>query len=248
MRTPKPPATGAPAYSGTGLGTYLGEPEEAEDTRYRASVRAALAGGVNLVDTAINYRCQRSERAVGSALAACVATGVVRRDEVVLCTKGGYVPLDGAAPATRDEYRAYLKKAFFDPGVMEPGDVSAGGHSLAPGFLGHQIARSRANLGVAALDVYYLHNPEHQLEAGSGERFRGLLRAAFALLEECARRGEIGAYGCATWDGFRVPPGVRGHLSLQELVNVAREVGGEDHHFRVVQAPVSIAAHEAVRA
>src|ERR687894_580464 len=114
------PFAGGTVVSSIGLGTYLGEPDEAEDARYRASVRAALAGGVNLVDTAINYRCQRSERAVGSALAACVATGVVRRDEVLLCTKGGYIPLDGAAPATLEEYRAYLKKAFFDPGIMGP--------------------------------------------------------------------------------------------------------------------------------
>ncbi|MFL5581048.1 MAG: aldo/keto reductase [Gemmatimonadaceae bacterium] len=242
------PLADARLVSSIGLGTYLGEPDDAEDTRYRASVRAALAGGVNLVDTAINYRCQRSERAVGSALAACVATGVVRRDEVVLCTKGGFIPLDGAAPATRDEYRAYLKRAFFDPGILTPADVSTGGHSLAPSFLAHQIARSRANLGVAALDVYYLHNPEQQLEAGSADRFRTQVREAFALLEDRARRGEIGLYGCATWDGFRVPPGVRGHLSLQELVTLAREVGGDGHHFRVVQAPMSIAAHEAVRA
>lgn len=237
-----------PRVASLGLGTYLGEPDDAEDARYRSSVRAALGGGVNLVDTAINYRCQRSERAVGSALAACVATGLVQRDEVVLCTKGGYVPLDGEPPPTREAYRAYLKATYFDTGLLTPDEVSAGGHSLAAGFLAHQLARSRANLGVTAIDVYYLHNPEQQLESGPVERFRALMRGAFSLLEERARRGEIGAYGCATWDGFRVPPGVRGHLSLQELVTLAREVGGEDHHFRVVQAPVSIALTEAMRA
>jgi hypothetical protein len=36
-------------------------------------------------------------------------------------------------------------------------------------------------------------------------------------------------------------------LSLQELVAVAREVGGSDHHFKVIQLPVNLAMTEAVR-
>jgi hypothetical protein len=58
----------------------------------------------------------------------------------------------------------------------------------------------------------------------------------------------IGNYGCATWNGFRVLPDARNHLSLEELVSVAREVGGEHHHFKVVQLPVNLAMTEAVRA
>src|ERR671937_611709 len=85
------------------------------------------AAGVNLLDSAINYRCQRSERALGRALREAIAGDDVRRDEVVVCSKGGYVPLDGAPPATREEYRAYLAREFYDRGLMTPADVVAGG-------------------------------------------------------------------------------------------------------------------------
>jgi len=238
----------APLASSLGGGTYLGDCDDAEDARYEAAVWQLAMSGVNLLDTAINYRCQRSERAVGRALRGLVDDGVVARDEVVVCTKGGYVPLDGTAPGTREAYRAYLDREFFGPGVMAPEDVVAGGHCLTPAFLLHQIETSRRNLGVATIDVYYVHNPEQQLDVISNGRLLQTLRAAFAALEEAAERGDIGAYGCATWNGLRVPPGTRGHLELEELVGAARDVAGDRHRFRVVQAPVNLAMTEALRA
>jgi predicted aldo/keto reductase-like oxidoreductase len=73
------------------------------------------------------------------------------------------------------------------------------------------------------------------------------LRAAFAVLEEAAGRKEIGVYGVATWDGLRVAPGSKGHLSLERVMGIAREVAGDDHHFRCVQLPINLAMGEAVR-
>ncbi|MEP6549738.1 MAG: aldo/keto reductase, partial [Gemmatimonadales bacterium] len=72
--------------SALGLGTYLGECDDTEDARYTATAAAALEKGINLLDTAINYRCQRSERAVGDAIRSAVAGGKVKRDEIVVCT------------------------------------------------------------------------------------------------------------------------------------------------------------------
>jgi aryl-alcohol dehydrogenase-like predicted oxidoreductase len=233
--------------SSIGIGTYLGDCDAGHDAAYEGAVGRALALGVNLVDTAINYRCQRSERAVGAALASAVAEGVVARDEVVLCSKAGYIALDGAPPPTRDDYRAFLEREYFAPGVMAPDDVVAGGHCLAPGFIAHQIDRSRANLRVTAVDLHYLHNPEQQLEVLEPAAFRSRIRDAFALLEERVARGEVGRYGCATWGGLRAPPRTRGHLSLSELVEVAREVAGDGHHLAAVQLPVNLAMPEVVR-
>jgi aryl-alcohol dehydrogenase-like predicted oxidoreductase len=185
---------------------------------------------------------------VGRALREAIAAGVTSRDEVVLCTKGGYLPLDGETPASREEYQAYVEREYVAPGVLAPNDVVAGGHSLAPSFLAHSLDRSRANLGVRAIDIYYIHNPEQQLAAVQPAKFRTLIRRAFALLEERVAAGDIRWYGCATWNGLRVPPGKREHLDLGELVAIARDVGGEDHHFRVVQLPINLAMTEALRA
>lgn len=234
--------------SSVGLGTYLGECSAADDGQYERSVRAALEHGVNLLDTAINYRCQRSERAIGRALTRAMHDKAIARDEVIVCTKGGYIPLDGAAPESREDYWAYVTREYFDRGIMTPDDVVAGAHCLAPSYLADQIARSRTNLGLQTIDVYYLHNPEQQLDVVAPAVLHDRLRAAFGLLEERCASGEIVQYGCSTWDGFRVPPDARGHLSLDMLVTLAREVGGDGHHFRVVQLPVNLAYTEAVRA
>src|SRR6476659_3263632 len=54
--------------SSIGMGTSLGECDAAEDDRYVGVISAGIDAGLNLIDTGINYRCQRSERAVGRAL------------------------------------------------------------------------------------------------------------------------------------------------------------------------------------
>jgi aryl-alcohol dehydrogenase-like predicted oxidoreductase len=242
------PFAGKLVGSSIGIGTYLGECEDADDASYALALRAALENGINILDSSVNYRCQRSERVIGTVLRDAIAAGVVARDEVIVCTKGGYIPLDTLTPPTRDEYLAYLQRAFVEPGIVSADDVAGGGHSLSPSFLAHQIELSQTNLGVQTLDVYYLHNPEQQLDYVQPARFRTMVRRAFTLLEERVQSGDIGSYGCATWNGLRTPPDARGHLDLSELVTIARDVGGDDHHFRVVQLPVNLAMSEAVRA
>ena len=59
--------------SSLGLGTYLGAEDAATDRGYEECVGIALASGVNVFDSAINYRGQRSERAIGRTVAAAVA-------------------------------------------------------------------------------------------------------------------------------------------------------------------------------
>ena len=142
----------AHTVSSIGMGTYLGESDDAEDNRYVSVMTAGLERGLNLLDTAINYRCQRSERAVGRALDQVISSKIATRDEVVVCTKGGYVPLEGSPPASRDEYEGYLKSEYFDRGVITRRDLVAGGHCVTPGFLANQIDRSRTNLGVECID------------------------------------------------------------------------------------------------
>ena len=234
--------------SALGLGTYLGDCTDADDLGYAQTLRAAVANGVNLIDTASNYRCQRSERVVGRTVESLIAAGQVRRDEVVICTKGGYVALDGAPPASREAYDEWLDETLVGPGIVRRDDLVRAGHSIAPSFLGHQLAQSRTNLRLQSIDLYYLHNPEEQLLGVDRETFRTRLRAAFTLLEERAEHGEIGGYGCATWLGLRVGPEHRQHLTLAELVTVARDIAGATHHFRAVQLPVSLAMPEAARA
>ena len=178
---------------------------------------------------------------------AAIAGRLVARDEVVVCTKGGYIPLDTNAPASREEYHAFLQREYFANGIVSPEDVVGDAHSIAPGFLADQLRRSRENMGVETIDVYYVHNPEQQLDLIKPSQLLDRLREAFAMLESRCDAGDIARYGCATWNGFRAARGSRGHLELAELVAAAHDAGGPDHRFRVVQLPINLAMPEAVR-
>jgi aryl-alcohol dehydrogenase-like predicted oxidoreductase len=142
--------------SSIGLGTYLGEPDAACDRRYHDAVRRALELGVNVFDSAVNYRHQRSERSIGQALAEAIGDGAVHRDEVFLATKGGFLSFDGAEPADPQQY---FQERFIQPGLVRPEDVAEGCHVISPAYLADQLEVSRRNLGVETIDLYYVHNP-----------------------------------------------------------------------------------------
>jgi aryl-alcohol dehydrogenase-like predicted oxidoreductase len=116
---------------------------------------------------------------------------------------------------------------------------------MTPRYLADQLDRSRANLGVATVDVYYLHNPETQLSEVDRPTFSRRLRAAFEFLEGAVAEGKVRLYGTATWNGYRQPPGAPDLLSLAEVAGIAAEVGGAAHHFRVLQLPYNLAMTEA---
>jgi aryl-alcohol dehydrogenase-like predicted oxidoreductase len=213
--------------SSLGLGTYLGDADDHTDRAYEASVSAAVQGGLNFLDTAINYRNQRSERSIGVALAALFGSGAVQRDELVVCTKAGFLT-KGAVPSS-----------------LKPEDVVGGMHSMQPDFLSDQIERSRANLGLETLDVFYLHNPETQLGYIGREEFDTRIRRAFRGLEGIVSSGKIRYYGTATWNGYRQLPGSAESLNLSRLLEIATEEAGAGHHFRFIQLPFNIGMVEA---
>ncbi|MFN0102330.1 MAG: aldo/keto reductase [Bryobacteraceae bacterium] len=192
--------------SSLGIGTYLGAMDEATDGNYEVAIRAGIAGGINVIDTSRNYRGERSERAIGRAIAGA------NRDELVICTKAGYF-------------------------------IDRRGHSLEPDFLEENLRKSLLNLATGRIDIFYLHNPETQLQSGSSGDFYAQIRAAFERCETMAARGLIRFYGAATWDGFRTEKNV---MSLHRLVAIAREIGGPSHRFRFVQLPFNLAMLEAV--
>ncbi|MGH9868332.1 MAG: aldo/keto reductase [Candidatus Polarisedimenticolia bacterium] len=232
--------------SSLGIGTYLGEPDARDDRLYEDAVVSAVRAGCNVIDTAVNYRCQRSERSIGRALdvltGASGAGEFFLREEIVVATKGGFLPFDGGFPARPLEW---FRSAIMAPGIAGPDDVVADCHIMTPRYLDAQIDWSRRNLGLQTIDIYYVHNPETQLQELRRDEFLMRVRAAFELLESKVAGGSIGVYGVATWDGFRLPPDHPGHLSLKELLTVAEQAGGRQHHFRVIQLPVNAVMPEA---
>ncbi len=230
--------------SSIGIGTYLGEPDADTDAQYVAAVQHAVESGINVIDTASNYRFQRSERSVGAALALLFASGRAQRDEIAIATKGGYVPFDGRWPADPDRY---IRETYIDTGIARLQDF-VDGHCMTPEYLWRQLDQSRRNLGVACIDIYYLHNPESHLDVIPRADFRSRLRAAFEFLEQQVDRGWIQYYGTATWNAYRVSPQAATYLSLEDVLAIAREVRGINHHCRFIQLPLNLALLEALTA
>src|SRR6266540_635694 len=165
------------ALSSVGIGTYLGPDDDVTDALYEAAIERALLSGINVIASAVNYRHQRSERAVGRALAKAVCAGHVAREGVVVATKGGFLPFDGPPPL----------------GLVGAGDVVGGAHCITPRYLEDQIERSRTNLGVETIDIYYLHNPETQLGEVSRPVFMRRRRAIDASGSTVRPRGAVTA-------------------------------------------------------
>ncbi len=223
-----------------GLGTYLGDPNEETDRATGNAVVDVLENGVNHIDTAINYRYQRSERSIRRGLEMWRSRGG-KRESVVVSSKGGFIPFDGEKPL---DPSAYVMETFVEPGIV-PAEEIVNGHCLHPDYLEHQVQTSRENLGLETLDLYYLHNPETQLSTvGREDLFRKLERA-FERMETLVDRGWIRRYGAATWNAFRNSPGDDSYLKLDRLLATARRAGGEDHRFEAIQLPFNLGMHEA---
>jgi aryl-alcohol dehydrogenase-like predicted oxidoreductase len=223
--------------SSLGLGTYLGQASDAVDAAYVEAGKAFFAAGGTVFDTAANYRNGRSERVLGALFKG------LPRDGYFVSTKAGYIPMPDGDP--EEGPRAWFHRVLEQPGILSADDLVDGCHAMTPKYLAHQLDISRKALGLDCIDLFHLHNPEQQLGHLGTEAFYATIGRAFEACEGFVAAGKIRAYGVATWNGFRVPPGQEGHLSLGRLLVAAREAGGRDHHFRWIQLPLNLAMPEA---
>ncbi|MDQ3801573.1 MAG: aldo/keto reductase [Acidobacteriota bacterium] len=228
--------------SSIGIGTYLGNWDAATDESYTGAIARFVESGGNLIDTAANYRFQRSERNIGKALETLAEKGFAR-DEIVVCTKAGYLPFNGEPPR---DVRRYFQENFVEKGIATFDDLVGGSHCMTPEYLESQINQSLENMNLECLDVFYLHNPESQLSEIPEGAFEARLARAFERLERLRESGKLRFYGAATWNGFRVHPGSNGYHSLEKMVNIARQIGGGQHGFRFIQLPFNLAMPEAL--
>jgi len=193
-----------------GIGTYLGE---LEDTGYRDVIKKAVSYGINVVDTAIVYRYMKSERDIGHVIKE------VGREKLVISTKGGYVPFD--VEANKDP-KDYFYENFVDTGIIDLNEMTPQGHYLSAKFIEWCLSKSLENMQTSYVDIYFLHNPEEQLNFFDRESFKRKIRECFEYLEGQAKEGRIRYYGIATWSGLRVSPSSRQYINLAELTQIAK--------------------------
>lgn len=230
-----------------GMGTYIGNPDpETDRAMTQAAMTSIQSGAINVLDTAINYRFQQSERSLGEALHHLINAGTLQRDEVFICSKNGYLTPDAHV---HSNFGDYFRLNYIDAGVVEPHDIVGGMHCMTPRYLAHELNQSLSNLGLETLDLMYLHNAaESQLpDVGTAEFFKRL-EAAFTFYESARQENKIRYYGMATWDCFRVQATQTDRfVNLESVVKLAQAAGGETAHgFRFIQLPFNLAMLEAL--
>ena len=223
--------------SNVGIGTYLGNPDSDTDNIVKNAVKKSVLAGMNVIDTAINYRAQKAERSVGQAISELVNENKISRDEIFISTKNGYVTNDGDI---QEDLMQYVMRELGKPGIVKEGDISSGYHCMTIPYLEDQLNRSLKNLQLECIDLIYLHNAvEGNLEMPK-ETFLQKLKDVFEFYEQKRKDGKIRFYGMATWDCFRVAEDHKMFLSLEKVIEIAKSVGGNDHGFRFIQLPYNL--------
>lgn len=228
--------------SSLSMGTYLGAADEPTDENYINTILLGMAHGINGVDTASNYRMQRSEKMVKKILEKLPSLGI-SRNQIIISSKAGFIPESQLA----ESHEGYIRSRYVEKGILKQNDIFQGSHSIAPKFLEEEIENSLENMGLSCIDVYYINNPELVHLAAGKEVFDQKIREAFAVLEKKVEEKKIRRYGIATWNGLRQKPGTKGLLNLKSLFAMAQEIAGENHHFKAVQLPLNLVMLEAIK-
>lgn len=224
--------------SNVGIGTYLGNPDSQTDLAVTDAIKKSILGGINVIDTAINYRAQKAERSVGKAISELMSEGKLERNQIFISTKNGYVTNDADV---KEEFWSYVQREYAKAGIIGANDISSGYHCMTVKYLDDQINRSLRNLGLDCIDLMYLHNAvEGQIQDVSKEQFMKNLKDVFELYERKRKEEKIRYYGMATWECFRVTKENPQYLALSDVIQLAKHAGGDEHGFRFIQLPYNM--------
>jgi aryl-alcohol dehydrogenase-like predicted oxidoreductase len=232
--------------SSIGMGTYLGDLSKEDDIDIEnALYESVKSHAINVIDSAINYRAMKSEKSIGRSITRLVNDGIISRDEIFVGTKNGYITNDGDYPML--DVWEYIQRMYISTGIIKAEDISSGYNVLNPAYIEKCIERSRFNLKLDTIDLVYIHNAfESWNQDVSKNKFFDMLSKVFEVYEKFRSKNKIRYYGMATWTCFRVGEENKEYLSLDEVYNIAKSIGGVDHGFRFIQIPYNLAYSEAL--
>lgn len=221
-----------------GIGTFVQEPYKEENYvfDYISSIKEAIKNGINLIDTASNYRYGQSEKEIGIALGELIQNKEIKREALIICSKGGFIQL--SYPFPKNPY-TWIKENIIAPKRAYKEDIELDQHCMSEDYLEWSCRKSLENLGIESLDIYYLHNPEMQMMRLGERAFYAQIEKIFARFESLADQGLFQFYGVAVWNGFI--SNNEELLSLEHLVKIAEKVGGKNHRFKYIQTPFNMA-------
>lgn len=213
-----------------------------------SALQKALHSGIRIIDTSANYCDGRSEILIGNVLNDVIASGKLKREDVTLITKGGYIQGTNYQFAMKK-----LKSGTPFPEVVEFEDGLW--HCIHPEFLEDQINRQLHRLDQnegGYIDVYLLHNTEYYLRNACKNAFEKedsqkvyykRIKEAFEFLEEKVKEGKIKYYGISS-NTFPLTDILFDFTSLEKVYEIAQEISS-DNHFKYIQLPFNLLESEA---
>ena len=223
--------------SEAGFGGYRVDVSVAE---HRQALEHALTSGINLIDTSANYADGGSERLIGSVLAGLAKMGTIRREQIVIVSKAGYLQGGNLSLSQKRKQAGnpFPKLVLVDSGME---------HCIHPEFLADQLARSMQRLQVNHIDCLLLHNPEYYLKWAKQNRipakvaqteYLRRIQLAFQYLEGEVQFGRIGCYGISS-NTFPRPSADYERTDFAAIWNIAQALS-DKHHFRVIEFPCNL--------
>lgn len=204
------------------------------------ALHKALSSGINLIDTSGNYADGGSEELIGTVLADLIEQGTLRREEVVIVSKAGYLQ---GANLTISKEKKFSGESFPDLVVLNEECE----HCIHPDFLQQQITHSLERLHLSTIDCFLLHNPEYYYlwaqnqgisKAEAQTEFLRRIEAAFRYLETEVQVGRISYYGISS-NAFPVASDAYELMPLDQIWAIAESIA-VDHHFRIIELPFNV--------
>lgn len=223
--------------SGAGFGCYR---VDARVKTHEQALTKALVSGINLIDTSANYADGGSERLVGNVIRDLIGAGKIKRAEVVVVSKVGYLQGENykLSQERKGEGRPFQDLVLYENGLE---------HCIHPDFLAEQLTGSLSRLGLETVDCYLLHNPEYYLKWAKQQKngkdkarreYLRRIRMAFLHLEQEVLQGRIQYYGVSS-NTFPCEKLRADFTSLADLWKIAQSIS-PTHHFRVIQFPLNL--------
>ena len=221
-------------FSKLGLGTFNKEPYKEENYvfHYIAGVKEAVKNGINLIDTASNYRYGESEKEIAIALKELMEEENIKREELIICSKGGFIQLE--YPFPENPY-TWINENLIQSSLAKEEDIELDQHCMTPDYLEWSCKRSLKNLEIDTIDIYFLHNPEIQISKLGYKTWLKKVESAFKRFERMVKEDEIEnkkaieakeliSYGLIPEFVGRIPVIAElDKLSQEDLIRVLRE-------------------------
>jgi len=200
------------------VGTY-----RMHNDQHLESLRHAIKGGINLVDTASNYENGESEKMIGKL-------SKKEKESIFIISKVGYVQGSNFSIFENVAHRDNLRSLKISSSFI---------YCISPEYIKLQFQESLKRLAIDTLDCLLIHNPEYYLQHNpdSKDRLYSDLRHAFDELEIMRTNNLIRFYGISS-NSILDPSESKG-INFQELILFLRDsnkYGG----FKFIQFPYNL--------